>query len=364
MTLVLHEITKRVGAHTHLDAISLTLEPGSFSVLLGRTLAGKTSLMRLMAGLDTPSSGRIEMNGVDVTHVPVQKRNVAMVYQQFINYPSLTVYDNIASPLKLARMDKPTIDRKVREVAEMLHIDALLGRLPGELSGGQQQRTAMARALVKDAELILFDEPLVNLDYKLREDLRAELRSIFRARQTIAVYATTEPGEALMLGGHTAVLHEGRLLQFGVTAQVYQQPANLAVGEVFSDPPMNHVDGKLAADALTLAGEVRMPVPAHMATLAHGAYRFGIRANHLNVAPLPAPAVCVEVRSELAEISGSETYLHVHFGGHAWVVQEEGVHEVQLGQRLNVYLDPNRLYVFDTSGALVASPRRNDQGGQ
>ncbi|WP_143309406.1 ABC transporter ATP-binding protein, partial [Candidatus Entotheonella palauensis] len=182
MSLKLERITKTVGAEIHIDHLDLELESGGFNVLLGRTLAGKTTLMRLMAGLDRPTSGRVLMDGRDVTKIPVQQRKVAMVYQQFINYPSLTVYRNIASPLKLAGLSKTEIDRKVREAADMMHITPLLNRLPSELSGGQQQRTAMARALVKDANLLLFDEPLVNLDYKLREELRFEMREIFKQR--------------------------------------------------------------------------------------------------------------------------------------------------------------------------------------
>ncbi|TKJ12354.1 ABC transporter ATP-binding protein, partial [Halomonas sp. 15WGF] len=217
MSLHLQNIDHVVGGQTHISEVNLELEPGSFNVLLGRTLAGKTTLMRLMAGLEQPTRGRIFMDGKDVTGVSVRKRNVSMVYQQFINYPSLTVRDNIASPLKLAKTPQQEIDRRVGSIAEMLHIEHLLDRYPQELSGGQQQRTAMGRALVKDADLILFDEPLVNLDYKLREELRDELRELFKARNCIAVYATTEPNEALALGGNTAVLHEGRLLQYGPT---------------------------------------------------------------------------------------------------------------------------------------------------
>ena len=174
---------------------------GTTHVVLGRTLSGKTSLLRLMAGLDRPTSGRILMDGKEVTDLFVRKRSVAMVYQQFVNYPSLTVYKNIASPLKMSGLSKSEIDRKVRKTAAMLHIEDLLDRLPAELSGGQQQRTAIARSLVKDAELLLLDEPLVNLDYKLREELRIELQEIFKQRQAIVVYTTTEPAEALMLGG-------------------------------------------------------------------------------------------------------------------------------------------------------------------
>ena len=159
--------------------------------------------------------------------MPVQRRNIAMVYQQFINYPSLTVFENIASPLRVAKLPDADIRRRVEEAASLLKISAYLQRLPAELSGGQQQRVALARALVKEAELVLLDEPLANLDYKLREELRAELPAFFQAKGAVLVYATTEPLEALMLGGYTAVLHEGGVAQFGATADVFRYPQNL-----------------------------------------------------------------------------------------------------------------------------------------
>ena len=163
--------------------------------------------MRVIAGLDKVTSGKVSLDGEDVTGLSVQKRNISMVYQQFINYPNLTVYDNIASPLKLSGTSAAEIKKRVNETANMLHIESFLKRYPLELSGGQQQRTAMARALVKDAQIILFDEPLVNLDYKLREELRQELRELFKARNSIAIYATTEANEALALGGTTSLMH-------------------------------------------------------------------------------------------------------------------------------------------------------------
>jgi glycerol transport system ATP-binding protein len=214
MSLVLEQVRRSVDNQLWIDDASLRFEPGSFNVLLGRTLAGKTSLMRLMAGLDRPDSGRVLMDGEDVTGRPVRLRNVSMVYQQFINYP--TSRCSRTSPRRCARRAWPNRIRSGgAETAEMLRIEKFLQRLPLELSGGQQQRTAMARALVKDASLILFDEPLVNLDYKLREELRQEMRELFAARHTIAVYATTEPNEALALGGTTTMLHEGRVIQSG-----------------------------------------------------------------------------------------------------------------------------------------------------
>ena len=175
MSLELTEVAKSVGGEVHIHPTSLILEEGSFNVLLGTTLAGKTTLMQLMAGLDRPSGGTIRFKGADVTGVAVQKRNVSMVYQQFINYPHLSVYENIASPLRVARYDDAKIKQRVGAAAELLRLTPMLQRRPAELSGGQQQRTAIARALVKDSEMILLDEPLANLDYKLREELRDEL---------------------------------------------------------------------------------------------------------------------------------------------------------------------------------------------
>lgn len=361
MTLALDHVNKIVEGETHIDDLNLECERGSFTVLLGLTRAGKTSTMRLMAGLDRPTSGRIVMDGTDVTRVPVRRRNVAMVYQEFINYPSLTVYDNIASPLKLARVERREIDRRVRAEAERLHIEGLLDRLPGELSGGQQQRTAMARALVRDADLLLLDEPLINLDYKLREELRVELREIFRERNAVIVYATTEPIEALTLGGHTAVLHRGALVQHGATAEVYRRPATIDVSQVFSDPPMNLVDGRIDDDGIVLGEGVRLHPPAHLAGLARGDYRFGIRPPHLFVHRHGADDVALPGEVEVAEISGSETYIHMRHGDGSWVVQEAGIHDFALGQRITVYLDPAHLFAFDLEGRLVAASERGQR---
>ena len=193
MTLRLENVSKSAGREHHLHDVDLAFEPGNLYVLFGLTLAGKTSLMRLMASLDRPTLGRVLVDGKDVTDASVRERSVAMVYQQFINYPAFTVYDNIASPLRIRGLAKAEIDEKVKETAAMVRIDHLLDRLPAELSGGQQQRVAIARALIKEADLLLLDEPLVNLDYKLREELRVELKSIFQRGKSIVVYATTEP---------------------------------------------------------------------------------------------------------------------------------------------------------------------------
>jgi len=202
MSLELKGIEKKIGEETHIYNTDLKFEKNTINVLLGSTLAGKTTLMQLMAGLDKPTSGEIWFNDQNVTGVKVQKRNVSMVYQQFINYPNFTVYENIASPLRIIGIEKSEIDQRVGKVAELLKLTSMLNKKPMELSGGQQQRTALARALVKDSDLILLDEPLANLDFKLREELREELPKLFEDRDCIVVYATTEPSDALLIGGN------------------------------------------------------------------------------------------------------------------------------------------------------------------
>lgn len=356
MAMHLKNVSKRVGRQIHLHPIDLVLKPGEFHVLLGRTLAGKTSLMRLMAGLDKPTTGQIEMAGTDITHLPVRKRNVAMVYQQFINYPSMSVFDNIASPLKLAKLPKDQIAARVEEAAAMLRIEHLLDRYPAELSGGQQQRTAMARALVKEADLLLMDEPLHNLDYKLREELRIEMREIFQRRKSIVVYATTEPAEALALGGQTLVLHEGLLLQQGPTVSVYKNPASFEVAQIFSDPPMNRCEGRVSNGQVWLEGLSDPLRSDHLSGLGEGNYIFGIRPHHLITGQVAAGFTPVAGHVELSEISGSETFIHLNHAGGSWVVQQPGVYAGQLGDPLTVGLDPARLFAFDLHGCLVAAP--------
>lgn len=364
MNLQLDAVTKQVGGESHLSAMSLRFAPG-LTVLLGPTQAGKTSLMRLMAGLDRPTTGRVLEDDKDVTNTPVQQRSVAFVYQQFINYPSLTVFENIASPLRVqGKLRNDEIKRRVQETAALMRIDHLLDRLPAALSGGQQQRTAIARALVKESNLLLLDEPLVNLDYKLREELRAEMQNIFARRNAIVVYSTTEPQEALMLGGVTVVLDKGELLQTGPTLTVYHQPARQRVGEVFSDPPMNLLPVTLEGERAVLSGEVRFGLPRHMAALKGGDYRLGVRANHLHLQPQAPNAVAIPAWVELAEISGSETFLHADHrdaGGRNFhlIAQLTGVHSFGYGAQTTLYLDPNRLYAFDRSGQLAAAPIRN-----
>jgi glycerol transport system ATP-binding protein len=355
MALVLQNVSKRVGAEEHIRDVSLTLEKGSLNVLLGPTLSGKTSLMRLMAGLDRPADGDILFDGRSVVGVPVQKRNVAMVYQQFINYPTLSVYENIASPMRVSGADKATIDKKVRAAAELLKLTPFLDRAPLHLSGGQQQRTALARALVKEAELVLLDEPLANLDYKLREELRVELPRLFAESGAIFVYATTEPHEALLLGGSTATLSEGCVTQFGPTIDVYSRPTDLITAQTFSDPPLNVVMMQKSGGRLIYDGK-SVTVPPAVEPLADGPYKVAIRPHHLLLRAPAGETIEVQATVSTTEITGSESFVHVEHGGSRWVALTHGVHRLEIGDRVAVFLNPTGFLVFDAEDRLVAAP--------
>jgi glycerol transport system ATP-binding protein len=353
--LELRNVGKKVGNQYHIADVNLRLDAGSLNVLLGPTLSGKTSLMRLMAGLDRPTEGEIIMNGEDVTKLPVQKRNVAMVYQQFINYPAFTVYENIASPLRVSGVDKATIDAKVQEAAAILKLQPYLDRTVLNLSGGQQQRTALARALVKGAELVLLDEPLANLDYKLREELRVELPRIFAETGAIFVYATTEPHEALLLGGDTATLHEGRVTQFGKTIEVHNRPVDIITAQTFSDPPMNVVAmEKRGSDLVHAQGKAKLPT--FMKSLSDGAYKIGIRPHHIRLQADKTAPIKMQGEVSTSEIAGSETFVHLGQGEDHLVVLTHGVHRVSSGDKVPYYLDPTRFFVFAPEGELVLAP--------
>lgn len=361
------DVSFRAGSATWLYPMSVSLQPG-INVLLGATSAGKTTLMRLMAGLERPASGRVMVDGKDVTGVPVQKRKLAMVYQQFINYPSLTVFENIASPLRLARQPDTEVRERVHAIAETLRLTPFLDRRPAELSGGQQQRTALARALAKDAELVLLDEPLVNLDYKLREDLRNELRNLFAQSRTTVVYATTEPQEALQLGDETVVLDAGRLVQQGNTLEIFRRPATLAAARAFSDPPLNEIRAQLDLNAgVAIVRDLRLPLAAAALSALRnpptgiprhhhsGEVILGIRAHQFTISPEPG-AAAITGRIDLAEISGSETYVHVSHDGLSLVAQLSGVHQLTIGERLTLHVEPSAIYCFDASGHLIFAP--------
>lgn len=364
MTLVLNHIGLNLGPETIIDNVSLRLERGAMNVLLGPTLAGKTSLLRLMAGLDKPSNGRLLLDGKDVTDVPVRRRSVAMVYQQFVNYPNLTVFENIASPLRVARLARAEIDQRVRHAAALLRLEPMLKRLPGQLSGGQQQRTAIARALVKRADVVLLDEPLANLDYKLREELREQLPRIFTETNAILVYATTEPTEALLLGGQTATLWQGRVTQHGPTSEVYRRPANLAAMRVFSDPPLNELTVDKHGSTIITNPERHLPAIGVLANLPDGPYRVGFRCDDVTLSGGRPGLLSFPGIVSVTELSGSESFVHVDVGYATWVCLVRAVHDWPPGAKAEVSVDMNRAVAFDTTGGLTALPAPASMAGR
>ncbi|PID46277.1 MAG: ABC transporter ATP-binding protein [Proteobacteria bacterium] len=357
MSFKLEQVSSVVGGETHIHPLDLTLAAGSLNVLLGPTLSGKTSLMRLMAGLDKPTTGNIFWNGERMNDVPVQKRNIAMVYQQFINYSAMTVYENIASPLRIHGVDSKTIDKKVMQAAKLMKLTPMLQRKPLELSGGQQQRCALARALVKEADLVLLDEPLANLDYKLREELREEMPRLFTESGAVFVYATTEPTEALLLGGNTVSMWEGRVTQFGPTLGVYRNPNTMTTAKVFSEPPMNFLAMTKQDNQLSIANKQSLAMVDAFASLGNGQYTLGIRPNHLTLQRPNADALAIETQVNVVEITGSESFIHLTHADARWVLLTQGIHHLEPGATLTVYIDPDNVYVFDSNEQMVLAPQ-------
>ena len=353
MSLELKNVEKKIGLDTHIYSTDLKLEKNTINILLGPTLSGKTTLMQIMAGLDKPTTGEIWFNEENVTGMKVQKRNVSMVYQQFINYPNFTVYENIASPLKITGVSSDETKQRVGKVAELLKLSGMLNKKPNELSGGQQQRTALARALVKDSDLILLDEPLANLDFKLREELREELPRLFEDRDCIVVYATTEPSEALLLGGNTATLQEGKVIQYGKTLDVYNKPNSLLSAQVFSDPPMNITKIKKVGDSCSfLDNSVNWKSKIK---IKDGEYKVGIRPHNITTYKEGNNSLEIKGKVLISELSGSESLIHFTKGNLSWVSLSNGVFQKNVGDEMNLYMNVDEFIYFDENERLVTN---------
>ncbi len=246
MDLAISDLHKRFGTVAALQGVSLTVDAGAFFAILGPSGAGKTTLLRIVAGIERADAGRVMLAGRDVTETPVRARNTAMVFQTFALYPHLTTYENLAYPLREARVPRQEIRRRVGQIAEMLRLSHTLGRKPGTLSGGEQQRCAIGRALIRRPQLLLLDEPLTNLDAKLRHDTRAEFKRLHRELgSTTVVYATPDQLEALSMGSRVGVLRQGRIVQVATPAQLYEAPGDDFVASLVGDPPINLLPGTL-----------------------------------------------------------------------------------------------------------------------
>ena len=354
MKLVTDNLTFKPEKEYFLNKVSLEFEAGKLYTLLGRTLSGKTSLLKTIAGLQPIDTGNIIFEGKDFSSIPVWKRNVAMVYQQFINYPHLNVFDNIAFPLKQRKMKTSDIENEVSVAINKVGLHGFEKRKIQELSGGQQQRVALARSLVKKAKILLLDEPLVNLDYKLREDLRDEFKNIFSSdfsSHSILIYASTDPLEAMQLNGNIIVLDEGKILQSGTAKDVFENPENIKVAEITNDPAMNVIKGSIDSNKIILNENVQFDIPEHVKTIQAGTYHFGIRASDMILDDNG-----FDFNVDIAEISGSETFLHLHQNELNMVLLIEEVRNFNDNDKVKINFNLNKLYVFDEKGNLLFSP--------
>ena len=362
MGITVENISKSYEGKKVLDNISFKVNDGDFATLLAPTGEGKTTLLRIMAGIEQPDSGRVYYDDQDVTDLIVQKRKIAMVYQWFVNYPSMTVYDNIATPLEAMRpkLSKSEIDARVKETAALLKIDQLMDHYPSEISGGQQQRLAIARAMVKKADYIFLDEPLTNLDYKLQEELRVELKNIFTERQRGAVvFATPQPVEALSLSTHVGFLDRGQLKQYGPVDEVYHKPQSMEVGAYFSHPSMNIFDCSLISENgglwLKATDQLKLAVDQFKDLLTNEHYMLGIRAHAVTTRQEAEGMIPLTAKVELGEVVGSDTELHLTHEDISLVALLQGMETYEIGQDVTTYLYPDRFFIFDkASGSMIA----------
>lgn len=355
MNLNLHNVSVEDEKGPILKDISFDFEPGKIYVLIGRTTSGKTSLMRTIAGLIEPTDGEIFLGQERLDEIPIWKRGIAMVYQQFINYPDRSVLSNVEFPLLRAGVSKADAKAQALAMLKKVGLTEFQDRKPFQLSGGQQQRVAIARALVRNTRVILLDEPLMNLDYKLREQLREEFRVLFKnTSENVTIYATTEPSEALFLGDKLLVMHEGRIIQHGKPAYVFENPSTIDVAQIVNDPPMTVLEAEIKDGEVNIGNLITFPTPTHLKSEKDGKYKIGTRASEVILGGSESNSE--EGVVSLSEVSGSETLLYVKLKVGEVVLQLEGIHDYYIGQSVTISLAPARIFLFNMDGTLCAAP--------
>ena len=353
MNLVAENLSYKPDEQFHLNEVSFNFNKGNLYTFLGRTLSGKTTLLKTIAGLLTPDSGSIQFEDKDFLKIPVWERNVAMVYQQFINYHHLNVFENVAFPLKQRKVANQEIKDVVLKSIKSVGLEGYENRKIQELSGGQQQRVSLARSLVKNAKILLLDEPLVNLDYKLREQLREEFKSIFSqglSEESIVIFSTTDPKEAMELNGEVIAIDEGKVLQVGPAKEIFENPKTLKVAEISNDPPMNILKANIDSNKIKFEG-IEIELPGHLSNLKDNNFNLGIRASDIELSEEG-----FEFEVELAEISGSETLLHLIRGDTKIITSIEEVMNFNIKDKIKINFNINKVYAFNESGTLASSP--------
>ncbi len=350
MSISLHNLTKVFGANSVVDDLSLEINDGEFVVLLGPSGCGKTTTLRMIAGLEQATSGDILIDAQRVNDLPPQRRDVAMVFQSYALYPHMTVADNIGYPLRVRKLDRDQIQMQVRETAALLEIEALLARRPRDLSGGERQRVALARAIVRHPRAFLMDEPLSNLDAKLRLQMRGELKHLQHRLGTTTVYVTHDQAEAMTLGHRVAVMNKGRLQQFAAPLEIYNQPANRFVAEFVGSTSMNFLDGEVNFQTgKFIAGELTLtPYEAQLETVrrVEGKVTLGIRPEHVQVS-LAHNHGWQRASVYVSELMGSETFVFLEIGAQRIVARASGDFRVETGGTVWVEFDMTKAHFFD-----------------
>ncbi len=340
----LEGVVKKHGSFTALHGLDLDIRPGEFFALLGPSGSGKTTTLRILAGLESVNAGRVLLDEIDVTHKEPGERDVAMVFQSYALYPHMTVGENIAFPLKMIGTPAAATATAVRDAAARVDIGHLLERRPGQLSGGQQQRCALARAIVREPRLFLLDEPLSNLDAKLRIETRAELRRLQRSLGVTTVYVTHDQEEAMTMADRMALFIEGRVVQVGTPKDIFSQPASVAVAGFIGTPPMNLLPGRLAGDRVDVAG-ASMPVNASAAK--DGEVVLGVRPGDLRIGGGGMAATV-----EFVEDFGDSAIANLQVAGQrlkARVATDAGLAD---GQSVRLSFDPRAAHLFDRESGL------------
>ena len=358
-TLELRNVNKSYGKGLPdtLKNIELKIDDGEFLILVGPSGCGKSTLMNCIAGLESISGGAILVDDADISGMSPKDRDIAMVFQSYALYPTMNVRDNIAFGLKIRKMSAAAIDEEVARVSKLLQIEHLLTRKPGQLSGGQQQRVAMGRALARRPKIYLFDEPLSNLDAKLRVEMRTEMKLMHQRLKTTTVYVTHDQIEAMTLGDKVAVMKDGIIQQFGTPKQIYNDPANLFVASFIGSPPMNFIplrlqrrDGRLLA--LLDSGQARCELPLGMqdAGLEDRDVIVGIRAEQIVLAPAePNGLPVIRAEVQVVEPTGPDTLVFVSLNGIKVCCRMAPDDAPAVGQSLNLQFDPAKVLLFDAN---------------
>ncbi len=354
--ITLRNVRKYYGALEVIKGVDITVEDGEFAVFVGPSGCGKSTLLRMIAGLEGIDGGDLILNGQRINDVPPDKRGIAMVFQSYALYPHMTVAENIGFSLSLKKVPAAEIRKQVEEVAEILQLREYLDRRPAALSGGQRQRVAIGRAIIKKPSLILFDEPLSNLDSALRVQMRAELQRLHRELKATAVYVTHDQVEAMTMADRIVVLNKGIVAQQGAPMNLYHQPQNEFVATFIGSPKMNLIPVKAAAGdngALRLESPlgISLDIPDAGTNGPRGDLRLGIRPEHLKIAPDGEGPFSLEVG--IVERLGVETYLTVGSADQPLIVRTEGDLSIRPGDRVSLTADPAACHLFDQSGQAI-----------